>query len=51
MMAPTTRKAMWVMYDMTVNRLPRREAFKRLRELGIARREAAELIHFYEREG
>jgi hypothetical protein len=44
-------KASWVMYDMTVNYLPRQKAFSRLRQLGFSRRDAAELIHDNEREG
>lgn len=32
----------WVMYDMTVNRLPRYDSYKALLTLGMTRREAAE---------
>lgn len=41
----------WVMYDMTVNRVPRTDSFKRLLMLGVGRREAALEIQYYEREG
>lgn len=43
--------AMWVMHDMCMRYFDRREAFSRLRRLGFARRDAAELIHDHEREG
>ncbi len=42
---PNFRKAMWIMYDMSVNSLPRRQAFTQLRALGLTPRAAAELIH------
>lgn len=48
--AETRRKVnagAWVMYDFTVNRLPRLEAFRRLVAAGFSRREAAEEIHIY----
>lgn len=48
---PNFRQGAWVMYDMTVNRLPRTEAFKRLRKLGYSARQAAEEIQNYEVEG
>lgn len=43
------RAIAWVMHYMTVNRLPRTEVFKRLRALGLSRREAALEIQCYER--
>lgn len=45
------RAAMWVMYDMCMRRFDRVEAFRRLRALGVSRRDAAELIHEHERGG
>jgi hypothetical protein len=48
---PDYRQAMWVMYDMCINHLPRTQAFERLRQLGMSRRDAAELIQEHEREG
>lgn len=45
------RAAHWVLYDYTINDLPRKAAFNRLRALGLSPREAVEFIHTVEQEG
>lgn len=43
-------QAMWIMHDMCMYRVPRLDTFKRLRTLGMDRRQAVELIQSHERE-
>jgi hypothetical protein len=50
-MKPDYRKAMWCLYDYSVNRAPRKETLRRMIACGLTARQAIEEMWSVEQEG